>query len=68
MDAKFNFDENAKFRQPDIFQMRDTSQESAAEVKASQYDLNYIELDGSIGCLGSSGFECFLPLTQKSFQ
>jgi len=51
MDAKFNFDENAKFRQPDIFQMRDTSQESAAEVKASQFDLNYIELDGSIGCL-----------------
>ena len=52
MDAKFNFDDNAKFRQTDIFHKRDTSQESAAEVKASQYDLNYIELDGSIGCLG----------------
>eukprot|EP01133_Synstelium_polycarpum_P017182 gene17182-20470_t len=51
MDAKLNFDDNSLFRQKDIFQLRDQSQEDPREVKASEHDLNYIGLDGSIGCL-----------------
>eukprot|EP01113_Clastostelium_recurvatum_P011157 TRINITY_DN1562_c0_g1_i1.p1 TRINITY_DN1562_c0_g1~~TRINITY_DN1562_c0_g1_i1.p1 ORF type:complete len:454 (+),score=146.15 TRINITY_DN1562_c0_g1_i1:134-1495(+) len=51
MDAKLNFDPNAGFRQKEIFNMRDRTQEDAREVAASEYDLNYIGLDGSIGCL-----------------
>ncbi|ORX91840.1 succinate-CoA ligase [Basidiobolus meristosporus CBS 931.73] len=51
MDAKFNFDENAEFRRKDIFELRDTSQEDEREVMAAKYNLNYIGLDGSIGCL-----------------
>ncbi len=50
-DAKVNFDDNAAFRQPDIFALRDTTQEDAREVEASKYDLNYIGLDGTIGCM-----------------
>lgn len=50
-DAKINFDDNAAFRQPDIFAKRDRSQEDSREVEASQYDLNYIGLDGNIGCM-----------------
>ncbi|CAG8663498.1 6937_t:CDS:2, partial [Paraglomus occultum] len=51
MDAKINFDDNAEFRQKDIFALRDTSQEDQREVNASKYNLNYIGLDGQIGCL-----------------
>ncbi len=51
VDAKFNFDDNAAFRQREIFAMRDTSQEDAREVEASKFDLNYIGLEGNIGCL-----------------
>eukprot|EP01110_Echinostelium_bisporum_P004949 TRINITY_DN2221_c0_g1_i1.p1 TRINITY_DN2221_c0_g1~~TRINITY_DN2221_c0_g1_i1.p1 ORF type:complete len:445 (-),score=129.82 TRINITY_DN2221_c0_g1_i1:83-1417(-) len=51
MDAKLNFDDNAYFRQKDIFQLRDRAQEDQREVRASEYDLNYIGLDGNIGCL-----------------
>jgi len=51
IDAKLNFDDNAEFRQPEIFNLRDTSQEEEAELIASQIGLNYIKLDGSIGCL-----------------
>jgi len=51
MDAKLSFDDNAEFRQKDIFDLRDTSQEDAREVKAAEFKLNYIGLDGSIGCL-----------------
>lgn len=51
MDAKFSFDDNADFRQKDIFQWRDTTQEDADEVKAAQVGLNFIKLDGDIGCL-----------------
>ncbi|EGG24128.1 succinate-CoA ligase [Cavenderia fasciculata] len=51
MDAKLNFDDNAAFRQKEIFELRDRSQEDPREVKASEYDLNYIGLDGTIGCL-----------------
>ena len=50
-DAKINFDDNAAFRHADIFAQRDTSQEDSREVEASAFDLNYIGLDGNIGCL-----------------
>jgi len=50
-DAKLNFDDNAQFRQKDIFSNRDISQEDPREVDASNYDLNYISLDGTIGCM-----------------
>lgn len=52
LDAKLNFDDNAAFRQQEIFKLRDFSQEDDREVKASKYDLNFIGLDGTIGCLG----------------
>jgi succinyl-CoA synthetase beta subunit len=51
LDAKMNFDDNALFRHPDIVAMRDLDEEDAAEVEASKHDLNYIQLDGNIGCL-----------------
>jgi len=51
VDSKVNFDDNAAFRQKEIFALRDFSQEDANEVAASKFDLNYIQLDGSIGCL-----------------
>lgn len=51
MDAKFGFDDNADFRQKEIFDLRDTTQEDADEVKAAKVGLNFIKLDGDIGCL-----------------
>lgn len=51
MDAKFGFDDNADFRQEEIFKLRDTTQEDAEEVKAAESGLNFIKLDGDIGCL-----------------
>lgn len=51
LDAKFNFDSNALYRQPNIVAMRDLDEEDAAEVEASKFDLAYISLDGNIGCL-----------------
>lgn len=51
VDAKFTFDDNAAFRQRELFALRDTSQEDAREVEASKFDLNYIGLEGNIGCL-----------------
>merc|ERR1712032_1295609 len=51
MDAKLGFDDNADFRQADIFQLRDKSQENQTEVEAAEYGLNYIQLDGNIACL-----------------
>ena len=50
-DAKVNFDDNAEFRNKDIHAKRDTTQEDSREVEASAYDLNYIGLDGNIGCM-----------------
>lgn len=50
-DAKVNFDDNAEFRQKEIFKLRDRSQEDAREVEASKHDLNYIGLTGNIGCM-----------------
>jgi succinyl-CoA synthetase beta subunit len=51
LDSKINFDDNALFRHPDIVAMRDFDEEDPAEVEASKHDLNYIQLDGNIGCL-----------------
>ncbi|KAG9677990.1 succinyl-CoA ligase-like protein subunit beta, partial [Aureobasidium melanogenum] len=51
MDAKLNFDDNADFRQKQVFEWRDTTQEDADEVKAAESGLNFIKLDGDIGCL-----------------
>lgn len=51
MDAKLGFDENAEFRQEAIFSLRDHSQEDPAEVEAAKYGLNFIKLEGQIGCL-----------------
>lgn len=51
MDAKLGFDENAEFRQKKVFDLRDKTQEDAAEVEAAEYGLNFIKLDGNIGCL-----------------
>lgn len=51
MDAKFRFDDNAEFRQKELFALRDWSQEDEKEVQAAKFDLNYIALDGTIGCM-----------------
>jgi succinyl-CoA synthetase beta subunit len=51
LDAKMNFDDNALFRRPEIFQLRDLNEEEPAEIEASKYDLAYIKLNGSIGCM-----------------
>jgi len=51
IDAKFNFDANALYRQPEIVAYRDLDEEDADEVEASKFDLAYIALDGNIGCL-----------------
>merc|ERR1711939_1105022 len=51
MDAKLGFDENAEFRQEDVFKLRDISQEDPAEVEAAKSGLNFIKLGGNIGCL-----------------
>ncbi len=51
LDAKFNFDANALYRQPEIMAFRDLDEEDPAEIEASKYDLAYISLDGNIGCL-----------------
>jgi succinyl-CoA synthetase beta subunit len=51
LDAKFNFDDNALFRHPDIVALRDLDEEDPLEIEASKYELNYISLDGEIACL-----------------
>jgi len=51
LDAKFNFDGNAMFRQKEIAELRDTNEEDPTELEASKYDLNYIKLDGNVGCM-----------------
>lgn len=51
LDSKFNFDSNALFRQKEILDMRDLSEEDEMEIEASQYNLNYIKLDGNVGCM-----------------
>ena len=51
LDAKMNFDDNAIFRRPDIFSLRDLNEENLEEIEASKYGLAYIKLNGSIGCM-----------------
>ena len=51
LDAKVGFDDNALFRHPDIAALRDVTEEDEKEIEASKYDLNYVALDGSIGCM-----------------
>lgn len=51
LDAKLRFDDNAEFRQKELFALRDWTQENPQEVEAAKFDLNYIALDGSIGCM-----------------
>ncbi|WP_409253686.1 ADP-forming succinate--CoA ligase subunit beta [Bacillus sp. SCS-153A] len=51
LDAKFNFDSNALYRQKNVLELRDLEEEDAKEIEASKYDLSYISLDGNIGCM-----------------
>jgi succinyl-CoA synthetase beta subunit len=51
LDAKVSFDDNALFAHPDIAALRDETEEDAKEIEASKYDLNYVALDGTIGCM-----------------
>jgi succinyl-CoA synthetase beta subunit len=51
LDAKVGFDDNALFRHKDVFELRDETEEDEKEIEASKFDLNYIALDGSIGCM-----------------
>ncbi len=51
LDAKVNFDDNALFRHPDLRELRDITEEDPLEVEASKYSLNYIKLDGNVGCM-----------------
>ncbi|MGD0693503.1 MAG: ADP-forming succinate--CoA ligase subunit beta [Terriglobia bacterium] len=51
LDAKMNFDDNALFRHPEIRELRDKDEEDPLEVKASEFSLNYIRLDGNVGCM-----------------
>ncbi len=51
LDAKMNFDDNALYRHADILEYRDLSEEEPSEVEASKYNLNYIKLDGNVGCM-----------------
>jgi succinyl-CoA synthetase beta subunit len=51
LDAKMNFDDNALFRHPEIAEMRDFEEEDPLEIQASRFGLNYIKLDGNVGCM-----------------
>src|SRR6201984_668501 len=51
LDAKVSFDGNALYRHPDVMALRDETEEDAKEIEASKYDLNYVTLDGTIGCM-----------------
>ena len=51
LDAKLNFDDNAMYRHPELAQLRDLSEEDPSEVKASEFGLSYIKLDGAVGCM-----------------
>ncbi|HUY18402.1 MAG TPA: ADP-forming succinate--CoA ligase subunit beta [Candidatus Binataceae bacterium] len=51
LDAKMSFDDNGLFRHPEIRELRDPNEEDPAEIEASKYDLNYVHLDGNIGCM-----------------
>lgn len=67
-DAKIAFDDNALFKHPDILSMRDTAEEDPREVEAEDCGLNYVGMDGNIGCLGTIPFsvgtrnECYFAV------
>ena len=58
LDSKFNFDGNALFRQKEISDMRDLSEEDPMEIEAGNYNLNYIKLDGNVGCMEIGRASC----------
>lgn len=71
MDAKINFDSNAEYRQKEVFALRDWSQEDPRDQQAAKADLNYIGLDGTIGCLGQcsgpgAGSSCVCQRNQQN--
>src|SRR5258707_11291065 len=51
LDAKVSFDDNALYRHPEVLALRDETEEDAKEIEASKYDLNYVTLEGTIGCM-----------------
>ena len=51
IDAKLNIDDNALYRHPEIAEMRDLSEEDPAEIEASKHNLNFVKLDGNVGCM-----------------
>jgi succinyl-CoA synthetase beta subunit len=51
LDAKMNFDDNALYRHPEILEYRDLDEEDPLEIEASKFNLNYIKLDGNVGCM-----------------
>ena len=61
-DAKINFDDNAKFRQKEIFDQEDTAESDPREVEATKYNLSYIGMTGNIGCLGTTSPSSLCPL------
>ena len=67
-DAKINFDDNAEFRQADIFAMDDMSETDPREKQAAQHNLNYIGMDGNIGCLGKYSILTWAYCTFNSYQ
>jgi succinyl-CoA synthetase beta subunit len=66
LDAKMNFDDNALFRHPEIHALRDLDEESPLEVEASKYNLNYIKLDGNVGCMVNGAGLAMAPWTSSS--
>ena len=52
-DAKINFDDNAEYRQKAVFEMEDHSETDPREIEATKHNLNYVGMDGNIGCLGT---------------
>lgn len=64
-DAKINFDDNAEFRQKDVFAMDNTAESDPMETEAAKYNLKYIGLDGNIACFGEFLFFCFRKKTGR---
>ena len=67
MDAKINFDDNAEYRQKDTFKLRDWSQEDPRDAEAARAGINYIGLDGSIGCMGKWKTIRTIPYTVHNY-
>ena len=62
LDAKINFDDNALFKHPEISKLRDLNEEDPTEIEASKFDLSYIKLDGSIGCMVNGAGLAMAPM------